>query len=450
MRSLLYPAAWLLLVAPSISLAQPRLLSGPMVGHTTATSSVIWVETDRPAEVNVHYWVESGPNPIVRGTAAGTTRSDPPHTGAIRLENLTAGGLVHYELELDGQAVRPDTPQSFYLLPAADLPRFSVAFTSCMNPIRTPVQPIWAQVAAYRPNVLLLIGDNNYMPMQPGAYEAGEPVVRYALGRYHRYLRDVEGLRTVLATTPTYAIWDDHDFGPNNSDRTFRWRDLTLELFRRYWPNPGAGLEGTPGVFHSFRIADAEFFMLDDRYYRDPNEAPDRRTMFGDRQMQWLRDGLKASTARFKVIVNGNALTIDRHDGGEYWARYGTERTDFLNWMVGERIEGVFFLSGDWHVGSLSRLEWPGGYPLFELISSNAGVGTMEADAHGYRYNRQTTGHNRRFDGPIINDILDYNFGLLEFSGTEENRSVLLRIIDHRGEVRAAHLLTPADLSLAK
>jgi len=98
-------------------------------------------------------------------------------------------------------------------------------------------------------------------------------------------------------------------------------------------------------------------------------------------------------------------------------------------------------------VGSLSRVDFSKeGYPLYELISSNAAVQPVEADDHQYKRNRQVTGHNRRFDGPIVNDILDYNFGLLEFSGDEGDRMVHLKLIDHRGEVRVANLLRENDL----
>lgn len=428
-----------------------QLLSGPMLGKATATSASVWVETDRAADVAVNYWVEHGSDPLVRGVANARTNADAPHVGVVGLEELPERGIVHYELAIDGRVVRPLTPQVFQLPPAASSSSsFSVAFASCMNPVRVPIQPIWTQVGVYRPDALLLIGDNNYMPMQSGAYEAADSTVGYAMARYHRFLRDLPGLRTVLATTPTYAIWDDHDFGPNNSDRTFSRREMSLDLFKRYWPNPGAGTPETPGVFYSFEVGDAEFFMLDDRYHRDPNNAPDRRTMLGEGQLAWLKDALAASSASFKVIAGGHTLTIDRDDNQEYWARFGNERDEFLEWMFDEEIGGVFFLSGDWHVGSLSRLEFADhGYPLYELISSNAGVSSVEADDHQYSYHRQTAGHSRRFEGPIINDIRDFNFGLLEFSGEGEDRSVMLRLIDHRGEVRVAHRLTPADLSIS-
>ncbi len=431
------------------NLPAAQLLSGPMVGHTTSSLATIWVETDFQAEVKVHYWYESGVRPIFRDVAIGKTDNNEPHVGNIIIDRIPARALVHYELEINGRAIRPQTVQSFIMMPAPDLPaNFKVAFTSCMNPIRVPIQPIWTQVGVLRPDAILLIGDNNYMPMRPEAYEAPESTVFYALARYHRYLRDVPGLRSILSSIPTYGIWDDHDFGPNNSDRTFKWRELSLDLFKKYWPNPAAGTATTDGAFYSFKIADVEFFMLDDRYHRDPNDALDRATMLGEGQLAWFKEQLKASTATFKVIVNGHTTTIDRGDRAEYWANFGNEQEEFLKWMFTENIDGVFFISGDWHVGSLSRIEFSKeGYPLYELISSNAGVHSVEADNDQYNYNRQTTGHNRRFDGPIINDIQDYNFGLLEFSGTGENRSVTLKIVDHLGEVRVALLLTKNDLS---
>src|SRR5690606_2805989 len=155
-----------------------QLLSGPMIGHTNSSMATIWVETDKPAEVKVHYWVEAGSQPIVQGVAQGQTNEEAPHVGTVKLENLPARGLVHYELEIDGQAVRPQTVQSFRLLPAMEATSsFSVAIGSCMNPINVPLQPIWTQVAIYRPDVLMLIGDNNYMPMRTSAYEAPESTV---------------------------------------------------------------------------------------------------------------------------------------------------------------------------------------------------------------------------------------------------------------------------------
>src|SRR5680860_237604 len=82
-----------------------HLLSGPMVGHTTSSMANIWIETNKPAEVKVHYWVESGSSPIFKEVAQGRTSEEAPHVGTVILENLPANGLLHYELEIDGQAI---------------------------------------------------------------------------------------------------------------------------------------------------------------------------------------------------------------------------------------------------------------------------------------------------------------------------------------------------------
>ena len=38
-----------------------------------------------------------------------------------------------------------------------------LAFTSCMDAVRVPDQPIWDQIRAEQPDVLLLLGDQIYM-----------------------------------------------------------------------------------------------------------------------------------------------------------------------------------------------------------------------------------------------------------------------------------------------
>jgi len=432
-----------------------ELLSGPMVGHTTTNSAKIWIETDQPSEVKVIYWQEPRiqyqktlGQPMKKGEASGTTNKTPPHVGVVQLEGLNPGWLIYYEVELDGQVIRPQTPQVFSLMPPPIVlddeehpPDFSVAFTSCAYPARVPVQPIWNQIGSYRPDALMLIGDNNYMPNHPDAYETDVDTINYALPRYHRYLRDTPGLRSLIATTPTYGIWDDHDYGPNDSDRTFRWRELTLDLFKKYYPNPSAGTIDTPGIFTSLRIADAEFFLLDDRYYRDPKTAPDRKTMLGAAQLDWLKDSLGKSAATFKVVVNGGTMLVDRLGSGESWANFGSERVDFLDWLAEEEITGVFFVVGDWHVGTMSRLHRPQDkYPLYELLTSNSAVSeprkSSEFGQNHYRFHQ--------FVGP---EYRNHNFGLVRFEGPKGSRSVSLQIIDEHGEARVSLSLKETDLA---
>jgi alkaline phosphatase D len=427
-----------------------ELIAGPMVGHTTTTTSRIWMETDESAKVRVEYWMNAGGNTVVsRSNVDGRTSKTWPHTGTLELSGLKAGALIHYQIRVSGRVVPARSAQVFWAMPSEFLgndstrvAEFSVGFGSCIHPGRLPVQPIFRTMLQFRPRAFLFIGDSNYMPGRAANYETDRETVRYAMAGYHREVRHVSDVQAVMASTPSYVIWDDHDFGPNNSDRTFKWRDDTLDMFTRFWANPSAGTKDTKGIFSTFRIADVAFFLLDDRYHRDPNDAPDRRTMFGDGQVTWLKAGLKASTATFKVIANGNSMVVNGKTGRELWDNFGTERDDFLKWTFEEGIEGVFFLVGDWHVGTLNRLHRPqDAYPLYELMSSNAAVRNQPVAPRSI----ETSGGHNQSAAEIYRG---YNFGLLTFSGEKGSRRVALQIINEAGEVVIHRSLTEKNLSI--
>ena len=427
-----------------------ELLAGPMISHTTTSSAIIWVETDAPAKVTVDYWTQTGRAMTITRAAVETMTSESyPHTGTITLNGFMQNTRVHYAISVNGKQVRALVPQVFRTMPAMQPRRndstyvadFSVGFGSCLNPGTQPMQPAFSEVLQHRPNAFLFIGDINYMPGRSSHYGKDPDPVRYAMAGYHREVRHVPEIRALMATTPSYGIWDDHDYGPNNSDRTFSYREETLELYRRYWPNSGGGTSQTKGIFHKFRISDVEFFMLDDRYHRDPNEAEDRKTMFGQGQIDWLKASLKASTATFKVIANGNSMVVDFKGRGERWDNFGTERDDFLKWMFAEGITGVVFIAGDWHVGTLNRLyrEGQDTYPLFELLSSNAAVRTdpiVQRPRSGWRGNPQS----------IATVYPGFNFGLLNFSGPKGNRQLNMKIVDKDGNVQIKYVLQERDL----
>lgn len=422
-----------------------QLLAGPMVGHTTDTTSTIWVETDEPAQVRVEYWMQGWFQHLHLDSAEGRTSDTVPHTAAISLPGLSPGAQVHYELFIDGRSTQPLSPQVFYTMPGvvppADHPEyvaeFTVAFGSCLDPARQPVQSIWAQVAKFRPAAFLYIGDIHYLPQRRWMYGSDRGLVRFAISRFHREVRHQPGIRTLMATTPSYGIWDDHDYGPDDSDRTFPWRKESLEIYNRFWPNAGAGTQETPGVFFKFRIEDVEFFMLDNRYHRDPNLADNPRTMLGSGQLSWLKAALQSSNAIFKIIAAGGSSVTEGR--GERWAHFGSERDDFLEWIFDEKINGVLFICGDWHVGVLNRLYRPqDAYPLYELVSSNAGVrvGPTEPSlTHGRSHHRAAS---QVYSG--------YNFGALHFSGDKGKRTVSLQIIDQEGVVQIHRRLNELDL----
>ncbi len=160
-------------------------------------------------------------------------------------------------------------------------------------------------MAQLGPDIALFLGDLPYT--KQGRLEE--------LREMHKKIRFDAGFLHLTSSTPTFAIWDDHDFGPDDTDGTHPYAAEALGGFKEWWPNPSYGLPGTDGIFTSVRWGDAEIFLLDDRFHqRQPPSAP---ALLGEQQLRWLLEGLASSTARYKVIVSGTQFGRTKRDA---WA----------------------------------------------------------------------------------------------------------------------------------
>ena len=105
-------------------------------------------------------------------------------------------------------------------------------------------------------------------------------------------------MSTFLNSKEQYAIWDDHDYGSNNSGADFKHKNSSLNVFQQFWPNPIHEQLN----YYTFQKEDVQFFMLDDRFYKDDTLA------LGRQQLDWLIYHLRQSDATFKIIAIGNSL----------------------------------------------------------------------------------------------------------------------------------------------
>jgi alkaline phosphatase D len=193
-------------------------------------------------------------------------------------------------------------------------------------------------------------------------------------------------LQELLSSTAHAAIWDDHDYGPNDSDKTYFLREESYALYKSYWPNPSFG-STNDGVYHVLHLNGVDVFMLDTRYHRQPNKLDiENKQLLGEGQWRWLQNELLASTADFKLIVSGMQVIADYHPY-ETWKMFPSERQRLLDFLNEQHINGVVLLSGDRHTGEILRDEKVLDYPLVEFTSSPlaAGVGGSTADSIAIR-----------------------------------------------------------------
>ena len=209
---------------------------------------------------------------------------------------------------------------------------------------------------------MLWLGDNVYF-REPDDSRTGV---------YHRYTHDrsLSELQPLLGSVHHYAIWDDHDYGPNNSDRSFIYKDITLEAFKNFWANPTYGIPENKGITTQFKWADIDFFLMDNRYFRTPqNRKNIYKEILGNDQVQWLIDALLNSKAPFKVIALGGQF-LNSEKIYENHINWEDEHKKILDLISKEKIEGVIFISGDRHFSEVSKMDRYGAYPLYDFTVS--------------------------------------------------------------------------------
>ena len=227
-------------VALALLAATPAWAASILHGFADMSSMTLWVQTDRAARVVVELNPEADPGK--RRRVEGTTRAEDDFAIALRLAGLDPGTRYRYTVAVDGKSAAE--PGRFATQPLwqfrGDPPALAVAFGSCfyLNDRFDRPGPPWGAdyqildaIAAQSPDLMLWVGDNVY-------FREPEWTSLEGMSARYRAARALPELRRLARATSHVAIWDDHDFGPNDSDASFVMKGATLEAFKRYWPNP--------------------------------------------------------------------------------------------------------------------------------------------------------------------------------------------------------------------
>jgi alkaline phosphatase D len=444
-RDALKSAALLPLAAtPLATRAAPAVSGAPVAGHFTHDSVRLWLQSTEEANATVRYWPE-GQGEDRAATAKAALFKATEYIEILELEGLAPATVYQYRVSLDGggsaagrfrTAPAPGSvPGDFrvYIGSCA----YTEAYTRGGNPYGAN-HHIFDTMAARMgadtlPHFMLWLGDNLYL--RGPSTSLGVPAEYSTPAHMEVRYKDVRSqlqLRRLFAGTHHYAIWDDHDFGPNNADKSFESKDSSLKLFRAYWPNPPMGSAQSPGTWCRFAHQDAEFFLLDCRFNRDPEKAPPdaAKAMFGPQQMGWLKKGLAESKAAFKVVAGGSQLLSEGKNGVHSgWHSYAAERDDFLAWLKANPVKGLVLLSGDRHNTQVFREGEVHEFSCSPLTSKVSPVDKAELA-------------NPRLDKECV--VETQNFGTLEFSGRGASRQVTARAHDSDGKLLWTRVLATA------
>ncbi|AMM24646.1 hypothetical protein AX767_10015 [Variovorax sp. PAMC 28711] len=319
------------------------------------------------------------------------------HSVRVKVEGLAPGRPYWYRFSCGGAV---STTGRTRTAPAAgaEVARLRIALASCQH---------WEQgfFAAHREiaqrdvDVVLFVGDYIYEGSSP-AYTAQTGRTHgsstpHTLAQYrarHALYKSDADLQAAHAAHPWIVTLDDHEVVNDYADdRDPAWTDPARFLQRRaaayraYFEHLPLAV---PPQGPTMRIHDrfawgrlADLWTLDTRQHRSHHACPDpqrdvgrsvaacaelqdaSRTMLGAEQEQWLAQGLKGATGRWKLLGNPtqvSATGIDTPDGRQTWTDgwdgYPAARRRLLQGVADAGIANVVSLGGDVHRHAAANL----------------------------------------------------------------------------------------------
>ena len=296
-----------------------------------------------------------------------------------------------------------------------------IAFGSC-NKEDHP-QPLWDVIIKNKPDLWIWLGDNIYANTE----NMVNMVKKYRTQKWN------PGYRRLLAFCPIIGTWDDHDYGLNNGGKEFVARTTSQKIFLDFLDEPtDSQRRQRQGVYASYVYGlppkQVKVILLDTRFHRDtPGPGSD---ILGVQQWEWLQQELQQSTAQLHIIGSSIQVLAAEHPY-EKWSNFPTSRKRLLELLKKVAAPGMLLISGDRHIGEISRYDSLGrNIPLYEITSSGL----------THSYNGIPTESNRLRIGKIIHQK---NFGLIEIDWTKNSVEISMQV---RNEENA--IMTAAKLQL--
>jgi alkaline phosphatase D len=314
-----------------------------------------------------------------------------------------------------------------------------IAFGSCAD--QDKPCPIWGSILKQQPELLVLLGDTIYADLDKSKKMSGE-----LIRSKYEILNQQPEFKQLKANTPLVATWDDHDYGKNDGDSRFPFKDESQQIFLDFLGvSKDSPRRTQKGVYHSQLFGPegkrVQVIVLDGRYHRSaiatkfnpklrvtesqPNTDA-TATYLGEEQWKWLEEQLKVP-ADLRLIGSGVQLLAEEHPF-EKWTNIPHERERMFKLLRDTRANGVVFLSGDRHLAELSMSQEFLSYPLYDITASGFNQGNKAwraPEKNKHRVAAMPYGNN-------------FGFITVDWS-SETSPRITLELRDEDGEIAIRH-----------
>lgn len=217
---------------------------------------------------------------------------------------------------------------------------------------------LWNVIGQQSLDKLILLGDNVYADTEDlmGHKEGTPDDIRLQYERlfsgndWRGMVKGLGGMDNVL------AVYDDHDFGVDNSDRTYQYRNQSRDLFNDYFRSSQRDIRREDGIYNSYLFPignlHVKVILLDTRYNKSPSQDLNG-DFLGETQWRWLQVELQDVFA--DLILLGSSIQVLSNDKlfEENWGRFPSARERLLGLVLATPTK-VLLLSGDVHYAEFS------------------------------------------------------------------------------------------------
>lgn len=195
---------------------------------------------------------------------------------------------------------------------------------------------VFDAMAAENPNLYLALGDLHYSNLA-----SSDPADHI---RQYRATVSQPGQSALVRSVPTAYAWDDHDYGPNNSDANSPSRLGVGTAYRRAVPHYGVDPDPGAAISQAFSVGRVRFVFTDNRSQRTAD------TLLGPKQEAWLINELTASARTHALVVWGNPTPWISAGGADDWSNYPEQRRRISDALVRADVDNMIMVSGDAHM----------------------------------------------------------------------------------------------------
>jgi phosphodiesterase/alkaline phosphatase D-like protein len=334
-------------------------------GGVTSTGAVLRVRM--AADTNAVRVLVGTNRDLSSPEVIATARPDRDRVAGVQLQGLRPDTRYYYAAEIDGER-DGDRVQSFRTFPEGAA-SFSFAIGAC-QPGGSNGQ-VFDAIRATDPLFFLAMGDWTYGNINRN--DASRFQAQYDLNL------TAPAQVALYAQAPVAYVWDDHDYGGNDADRTSPSRPAAMRTYRQMTPHyPLAGDAETP-IYQAFTVGRVRFVMTDNRSDRDPPDdvSGPYRTSLGTEQRAWLLGELaRADSYGLVVWMNSDPWIGRASPGSDTWAGFAEERRVIADVIAERHMDNLLMVSGDAHMLAFDdgthtdySTSHAGGFPLLHAAA---------------------------------------------------------------------------------